>query len=643
MDHNKISGETGDIAAASLADADPVCISLLDGIQPHIKSRYKRFALISHDEHVAAIDAGDEDTLIVSCNWLIWQKLAQSGRHCVYFELGLLGGEPDETLISELNLRSNDWIPTHDQGDPTIFKTISLARLFSPELSMFLRNYYRLDRSLRKLCDHFEPKEIWFFDYIYDISVVGGPLRKRIVEAIGSDLNITVIDKSGVAAIGEHEIGEGVYVRPGKGIFKNSLVMFYAALLEMTTRLRCLFSKPTRRVLMLLNSNVAEPLVENFDAGLTPVFIGRVIPRKAGLIWRCLQKGILLIQHEAPELSLADVKQVTEIEGNLSKAMATPANNDIRIMREYVRDEILNPGRFRKMAREVLAAERLLERAQPQRVVVDGVRNYPPRIVIELAHKSGIAVDYIWHSTHTPLRQKYEALCGDTNFEPCVDRVLTWGRVNEVWLDLVNGPVERVQVGSPLMNKYTSPDWAPPAKHRAPEDTNVLLLQYSFNLTDFAGLNSNLYEAFVRMVRMLKVRGYRNIKYKLHPGRGRWKKTYFEEIGARFKLDCPILKSEPYKECLAWSDIVIGSALSGAMFETLAAGRPYVAMLLKPNTVNASCYGDFPMYATLDEVPDALIRNIEAEGRRLLEDVYGIDAIANPAKRMWDVLRTDFE
>lgn len=642
MNHNKISCEPGGIVPTSTAGDELPCISLLDDIQPHIKAKYARLALISREEDIVNLDDNDEDTLIVSCNWLIWQKLAAAGRHCIYFELGLLGWSPDKALASDLNFRANDWIPREGEGDPSLFKSISLARLFGPEVAFFLRNYYRLDRSLRKLCEQFQPEELWFFDYIYDISVISAPLRKRLAETIGQEMGISFVDKTGGTTASGHEIGESVYIHPPKNAFKTMLVSQYASLLEAITHLRTLFVAPARRVLVLVNANVAEPLVQNFEGGLTPVFIGRTIPRKAGLIWRCIRKGIRLIQNDVPELSPSDITKVEEIERNLLKAMEAPASHDIRFMREYVRDEILNPGRFREMAREVLAAERLLDRANPQRVVVDGLRNHPPRIVIELARNKGIAVDYTWHSTLTPLRLKIEALGGAPDFTPCVSRVLSWGRVNDIWLDWVDSSAERVQVGSPLMSKYTSLDSAPPAKNASPEDTNILLLQYTFNLSDFAGLNANLYEAFVRLVRDLKSRGYYNIRYKLHPSRGRWKKSYFEEIAAGFKLDCPILQAEPYKSCLAWSDIVIGSTLSGALFETLAAGKPYIAMLLTPHSIDPSCYKGFPTYATLEEIPAALNRDIAAESQRLLADVYGNDAIANPAKRIWDVLKADF-
>lgn len=635
MDHNHPSSD------APLADTWP-CISLFDGLQPHIKSTYARLALVCREEHVKELDADDEDTLIVSCNWLIWQKLAAAGRHCIYFELGLLGWKPDDSLIRDLFFRANNWIPNKDKNDPTLFRGISLARLFGPEVSMFLRNYYRLDRSLRKLCERFKPDDILFFDYIYDVSVIDPPLRKKIVSEICRDLDIRFVDRAETAAA-THQIGESVYVPPEKSLFKNAAVSLYAFGLEAVTRLRTMFSPPSRRVLFLINANMAEPLLDKFEGGLTPAFIGRTIPRRGALLWRCIRKGFLLVRKEMPELSTGDLARLDEIERDLAAALGEPVQGELAFQRAFVREQILETGRFRMMAREVLAAERLLGRVRPQRIIVDGVRNPPPRIFIEIARNRGIEVDYTWHSPHTPQRLRYEALGGDPDFKRCVTRGLSWGRINDMWLDAVDGPENRVRIGSPLMSKYTSPDWKPASGDTPPRDTNVLLLQYAFNLSDFAGLNANMYEAFVRTVQDLNAHGYVNIRYKLHPGRGRWKKSYFEEIARHFQLDCPVLKRESFKDNVAWSDVVIGSALSGAMFEALAGGRPYVGLLLDPHSMDKSFYEGFPMYATLDEIPAAMTRDIEMESRRLLADIYGSGEFADPARRLWDVLKADFQ
>lgn len=619
----------------------PPCIRLLDGVQAHIKDSYARIQLVSGEDHIAELDPADTDTLIVSCNWMLWQKLAAEGRHCVYFEIGLLDWEPDDRLVRDLYLSANAWIPKDASGDPSTFRDISLARLFGPEVTMFLRNYLRLDRALRKICERFKPREIRFRDFNYDVSVIDEPMRKRIAQAVADDLKITFTDLSAENTV-DYSIGEPVFAVDGKGWLHSVLISLYVLSLESVTWLRTRFSKPNRRVLVLVNSNVAEPLLGRFKGGLTPMFLVRTVPRKLGLLSHCIRRGISLVRNTKPRLSAEDSARVDRIEDKLRAALDEPAEGEIAMQRAFIREQFLGKGRLHNMARDVIASEMLLDRTRPQRVVVDGVLNSPQRVVIEIARNRGIPVDYIWHSPHTPNRMKYEALGGDPDLEPCVTRALSWGRINDMWLDEVEGPAERAHVGSPLMNKFITPDWKPASKETPSSQTNILLLQYSFNRSDFAGLNANMYEAFVRTVRDLKGLGYENIRYKLHPGRGRWKRSVFEEIEAYFRLDVPILKSEPYRDCLKWADVAIGSVMSGAMFETLAAGRPYIGLLLKPHSMDTSFYEGFPMLSTLEEIPAALNRNVEAEGRRLLEDMYSAGKFPDPAKRMWDVLESDF-
>lgn len=618
------------------------CFSVFD-LPPQIKGRYRRMALISRLEHVARLDESDTDTLVVACNWLLWQQMTAAGRHCVYYEFGLLGWVPDDKLTRDLFIRANDWIPIDGVGDPTVFRNVSLARLFSPEISMFLRNYYRLDRALRKLIDRFRPEEIWFFDFIYDVNVMSVSVRKLLVEEVARDRKVALVDRSGEVPEDAHAIAEAVYTPRGHGPVARAILAFYGWFLETVTRVRCAVAPASKRIFLLVNANMAEPLLRNFSGGgLTPVFFGRTVPRKLRFLWHCFRRGVLLVTPKPQPLTADDATRLRDIHAALDAAFSMPTSGEIGFVRAYVRRVILDAGRFEKMAAEVATAERLFDRVRPQRVVVDGVRNIPPRVYIELARNRGIAVDYIWHSPHTPQNLKYDALGGDPNYHRCVTRCLSWGRLNERWLDQVDAPLSRVRVGSPLANKYSGVKSGKPSNAAAPNQRNVLLLQYTFNLSDFAGLNANMYGSFVNTVRELRRLGYVNVRFKLHPGRGRWKKEYFETIADYFGLDCPVLKSEPYQECLAWADVVVGSVLTGAMFETLAAGIPYHALLLSPHSMDTSYYEGFPLVTALNQLPQVLGRNIEKESRKLLDDLYSIEEIENPSLRLWDVLRGDF-
>lgn len=617
------------------------CVALGD-LPGRLKTRYRRLALITSRHHLELLDGQDDDTLIVSCDWLLWQQELAAGRHIAYYELGIRDWDKPDTLATDLFLHANDWIPDREGGDPTVFRNVSLGRLFGAEMSMAMMNYYRLERALRKLFERFRPSEILFFDFTYDVNVLGVPLRKLVVETVSRDCGVAFVDRSGEAPPDDDHIAEAVYVEKGRGPMARAILATYAWLLEAATRMRCLASFRDRRVLVLVNSNVAPPLVRHFNGGgLMPVFLGRTIPRRAGLLWHCLRCGILLVAHRASRLSTEDLDRIDEIRRALEGAFSVPEDGVIGFARAYVRQEILDTGRMEEMAKKVSMAERLLDRIQPKRIVVDGIRNPPPRIYVELASARNIAVDYIWHSPLTPQNLKMDALGGEARYPRCVTRCLSWGRTNERWLDRVGATPKRIRVGSPIGDHYAGWQRRRSSNPGSADGKSVLLLQYTFVVTDLAGLNANMYENFVNSVRELKRLGAAQIRFKLHPGPGRWKKGYFQRIADYFGLDCAILKAEPFHECLAWADVVIGPALSGAMFETLAAGKPYHAFLLAPHSMDTAYFERFPLITGLDQLEASLARNSDTEGRVLLDNLYSIDEIPNPSERLWEVLRRD--
>lgn len=613
----------------------------LEDLSRRLKPRYRRLALIANRRHLELLDPADEDTLVVCCDWLLWQQELAAGRHIAYYELEIRAWDAPDPMASELFIRANDWIPDDGGDDPTEFRHVSLGRSFSAEMSMAMMNHYRLERALRKLIERFRPEEIWFFDFIYDVNVLKPSLRKLLVEEAAREHGVAFVDRGGEAPDDDDHFAETVYARNEHGPAARVVLSVYAWLLQTATRIRCALSGRGSPVLVLVNANLAAPLVRNFTGGLIPAFVGRTIPRRPGLLWRCLRLGVLLVALEPVRLSAADADRLGAIRDALEEHFSRPAPGRVGFAHAYVRREILDTGRLRDMAREVVAAERLLDWLRPRRVVVDGVRNARPRSFIELARLRNIAVDYIWHSPLAPKNMKMDALGGDPRFPRCVNRCLTWGRINDEWLDRVEGPPSRVRVGSPLRDKYVGREWRQPPEGSAAAGKNVLLLQYTFIVSDLAGIITNMFENFVNTVRELQRLGYANIRYKLHPGRGRWKQSYFEEVADYFGLDCEIVKSEPFQDCVAWADVVIGPAQSGATFETLAAGKPYYAFMLPPFTLDPGYYRDFPLMTAIDQLPRALSRNIEAEGRSLLDDFYGVDEIPDPSKRFWDVLAED--
>lgn len=623
-----------------LNDANDAALKLcvaLDQLPGHIKDRYRRLILISREAHLRYVDAGDEDTLIVCCDWLLWQRLLRQGRHVVHYELGILGWPESDSIKTDIMIRANDWVYASGR-DLTEFRGVSLGRLFMGEVSMCLMNYYRLARSLGSLLRHFQPAEILFCDFINDINYVSRDLRKRIVAGVAAEAGVRVTDAEVFSSPADACAGAAPSADGPWG--RSVLIFFYTWTVEALTRLRCLFADCRKRVLVQVITNIAEPLALNFHgarSGLTPIFMSRTLPKTFAVVWQALRHGIILAAPPRVRLDAADRQRLAVVEADLAAALDQPASGALAVVQAYLRENVVDRERLVEKALQVRLAERILDRFRPRRVIVDGVRNAPPRAYVELAGPRGIAVDYYWHSPQIPLIEKVDALGADPRLKPMVDRNLSWGEINDRWLDAVDSDQPRVRVGSALSDRYRIKWPARPARIK-----NVLMLQYTPNVTDLRGLNCNMYSSFVHGIRMLKAIGITDIWYKLHPGPERWEKTQFEHIAAEFGLSCRILKREPFYECLAWADVIIGPVQSGAMFEALAAGKPYYALLIPPHSMDTSYYGDYPLYPSLEALIDAMSKNTPSDGGKLLDDLYSTGKFPRGSERFWQVLKADF-
>jgi len=619
------------------------CVSL-QSLPPHIKAYYKRLALITDRRQMDRLTPGDEDTLIISCDWLLWQEAMDDGLHCVYYELGIAEWTEPDDLDSDLMIKANEWV--YETGtDLTLFRGVSLGMQFNSPMLFCLINYLRLERSLLKLIDRFQPEDIVFYDFANDINVIDRDIRRDIVQSIVLEQGLRFTDRSDPEERDTFRISENLLaVNKKPSLLRRILVAVYTGFLGWSTALRTGFSRKTR-VLLLLGVNSAGPLINNFhDRAIVPIIQAQTVPKKLRSLWRCIAGGIRLVTLRDVPLTEDDKALLARIRSDLTEALSKPATGRKGFIHRFVKTHFLETGKFEAIAQGVCQAESLMDACRPDRIIVDGVRNPPPRIFVELAHGRGIPVDYYWHSPMNPQYLKFDALGGDPNTPPMVTRCLTWGKTNDTWLDLVHSHQPRVRVGSPQIDRYSHWKTAPSSGERlVPAKTNVLVLQYAPINSDMKSLNANLYGFFIDMVRSLRGLGYTNVRYKLHPGPGRWKKSYFQEIADFFGLDCEILKTEPYSECVDWADIVIGPAQTGAFLETLAAGKPYYAIIIPPHSYETSCYEDYPVMGSVAEICQALqdqtiMEDGETQGATLLENMYSTKEFPSPCTRFWEVL-----
>lgn len=603
-----------------------------------LKERYARLALITE---AAQLDlAARDDALIVSCDWLLAKRAVQKGLHCVHYELGLLDWTPPQDLDNGLFIRPNDWV--YDNGnDVTMFDGASLGKMFNQVSTMCMINYHRMERSLSSLIDMFSPEEIVFYDFRNDLNILSRELSVHLVKGVTTQHGLLFSDAKAAPDGSANAIAETPVAAVPESLGKRILAWGYCRIVESVSRIGCIFRSARPKTLVLVNTNMAEPLLRHFDGiGVTPVFWSRTPPKRLRFLIHCFARGVLFISPAQASLSDTDHQKLARIKEAIIAMRGSKSLPRVEFLLECIIQEVVLKGKLEAAALEYKIASRTLVRLQPAHVVVDGVRSQSQRAYLEYASANRIGTDYIWHSPLVPQDFMIDSLGGDPKTKPLVSRCLSWGPVNEIWLDDVEAKMPTARVGTPWGGRYSH---QPPPPNRG-KDTKILILQYTPNSSDLAGLNSNMYSSLVTLVRELNAAGYHNIHYKLHPGRGRWKTGYFREIADAYGIDVKILKPEPYEECVRWSDVVIGPLLSGALFETLSLGRPYFALFLAPHKTYPNYYGDFVTYDNIDDVVTAIGGDREESMRtahELMNAVCSTDTIANGAAAFWSALRDD--
>ena len=611
----------------------------VDEAVPHLRESYRRFALVTSKRHLDRLDVGDPETLIVTSNWLLWQDCLRRGLHCVHSHLGMVGWDTRELDI-DLFLLTNDWLYV-DGKDATLFHGVSLGRKFVREVSLVIGDYERIKRSLETLTERFRPQEYIYFHFRTDTGFLNAPDCFDLVRSLADRSGIKVTDRGDPLAPDDPEFPVnqhfGVRRRSERNWMSRAVDTartVFELLVDPISRFRRLLGR-NRPGVLILNSHLnALPLFSTFDGkDVYPMVLAKWFPgkRDVGFLISSLAKGILLVGAPRRPLSPRDRRAVDGIEQRLLDALATPASGRDIYVRRHVQERILKPGRLNRAAVEVNWGKRLLERHRPGHILTDGLQNPTTNTILELAKDRAIPASACWHG---PFVQdvKLEIFGSDPRVEPLVERCLTWGRVNEDWLDSISARTAKVRVGNLAAARFRD-------TVRAPENRrHALLLQYAVTYNDFATVTSTEYQYFVEVVQILRDLKYREIRFKLHPGAP--KGRYYERIAERFGLECQIFETGSFEDFVAWSDIVVGPVVSGAMLEVMAAGRPYYPVLLSPHAVNTSYLGSCTVYGDFKALRQALESGQPPECGACLNDFTSIDEFSDPAARTWQALRS---
>lgn len=620
--------------------ATPKLIAVADAPRP--ATRNSRVVLISHASHLDRLAAADvADSVLVCSDWLTWQRLARDGRPCVLLEEALSRWRVDKSWEEEFMLRVTD--PVYVDGrDITLFRGVSLGRVFLTPAILLRTAALRIEYALREIIREFRPREIVYVDCRAETLGLPPDQRFTIAAAVAGENGIAIVDRRPAAPVAGDElpmVEEASLQRParsGTAWLRHTAATCAELLLDWASAALATLGPGRREVLIMLNTSMTVPLLRDRRRGasaIRPLVFFRQQRKALRFLARCLANGThFLARPRRRPLSPPDKAEVKAIYDRLLDNLARLGGPANAIIAAAVRELFDNGVRIFRLAEEIVSAERFLARRRPARVVVDTPKNAPHILYAELARKMGIAVDYIWHSAMMPETFRISFLGGDSRTPAVASRMLSWGHANDRWAAIVAPAIPRVFVGCPIAGTYR--DFPKTARTHAPRGgKRVLVLEYSIVSRWLTSLNATKYEYFVNTVRTLRALGYRDIAYKLHPGRPN--KAYYERIRGDFGLACRVLKSEPLPGLLKDFDIVIGPIHTGAIFESLAAGKEVYAFWCGPDEVVRTFYDSYGLLRDVAELPAALAERRCLDNAYVLEDVYGGGDAAAMRRRFW--------
>lgn len=589
-----------------------------------------------HFEEIA--DPGD-DTLVVSANWILWQEALARGMHCVHTHLGLVDWDTSE-LDSDLWLSAYDWVYV-DGADLTLFNGISLGRKFAKEISFVMADIARLDRIFRALITRFEPLEIVYFDCKTDTGYLGYTYRVSLIETICSDCGVGFLNRSAPEedSIREMPINRFAGLMQKKETTRDRVREAAREVFGFTADLVCRllrFGDKRRNFVLMLNTHLNTlPLLNAYDGRFVrPMLLANWFPNKSDIrsMLHALRKGVLLVHTRRKRLSANELAQVEAICDRFralwAKEKAPPKEE---ILRRYVLDNVLLPGRLAEKAQEVKWAQALIRRHRPDEVFSDGLTNPLIKTVFEVATEMGLRTNSTLHGQFIQ-PTKIEIFGCDPRVPSVVSRCLTWGAVHEKWLDSIGAKCQMVRTGNLISGKYRT--MAHANGEPRTQKRRALVLQYAVPYNNFSSLTSNEYEYFVKIVRELTRLGYDEICVKIHPKVP--KIAYYNQIAAFFGLECNVVEQGPFEKYVDWADVVIGPVHSGAMLEVLASGKPYYPAMLSPDSANPAYFPSSTVYRTTDEIIAALkAGEVPGNPREILNDFTSIDEIPDAAAQTW--------
>jgi hypothetical protein len=300
-----------------------------------------------------------------------------------------------------------------------------------------------------------------------------------------------------------------------------------------------------------------------------------------------------------------------------------------------VLERIVESGRLREMACKVLRARAFFRRHPGvARVLSSGGALHPDvRTVVETGQSMGVRADEMMHGMRFA-RFPYDTLCGDAYTVPSLDRLLAWGPQNRDWLTAIEAPIGCVITGHPGYAALSPPLPFVPESH-----TRILFLPSPYEEEDYTVHSADCHEHMVGTLKLFERLGFRDVVIKLHPGIRN--PELYREILTYCGVSGNLAWGGGFHTHLREADLVIGPVWSSALLETLAAGKPYIPILLPRTLVDRRLLGPIPVIETTEELREALTDGWAPDWDTALRFLLGHGEIGDPATRVWRALADD--
>jgi hypothetical protein len=591
-----------------------------------LADRYDRLVLIAHPRHVPAAKAlGDGATLVVSSDWMSWQDLMEAGQPAIHIDAVLADFNPPRDFFLGLS----DWM--HDAGaEVGRLNSMSVAKAMNREVELALMGFQRLWTALDALCRRFQPRQLVLIDIRGDFGQVSDPLKRLLVDQLARLHGLEVVDRLDPVAPDDPHFydtaGYGGPVRPGgwKAALRNLLCDAIGLLFRLV--------RPRQPVLLFLNPMQERGLLDAWPGGeQAPFLIAQRSRKSPGFLWDSLKRGIPIASQ--PRLSLSTVERRAIADGIRALRAhwaARPATTPLEAARRaHLEAKVFEPGRLLDYAAEAKSIHRMLARNRVARVVVGDSSNATGRLLIEAANALHIPVDEMLNGVFVhPFAS--DARCGDRHGGPRLARLLSWGQSQDDWLRLIGSPLTTVRLGYSTLDRIRAvrPRLTLPALGTG----NVLMLPGNMPLINVRAQKSAVYVNVIEITQALRAAGYGQIRLKVHPGHG---DGAFHALNDRYGLGLEVVERGVVPDYLDWADLVVGPADSGAMVETLAAGRPYYAVVPQPNSIDPSLLGPLKLYQDASALLAALKAGEVPDRDAVLAHLCGNDPHSTASRRFW--------